>query len=68
MPSQSRLKRLFPVALSPAALADALQISRRKIDAAIRFEGLPVYRSGLARRVLIEDACDWIRRAWNKER
>lgn len=66
MPAQTRLKRLFPIALSPAALADALQIDRRHIDHAIKYEGLPVYQRGNARRVLIKSAVEWVERCWKK--
>ena len=61
-----RTFKLFPIALSPASLAAALDVDRRKIDAAIRVEGLPVYQNGAQRRILVEDAVDWIRRTWKR--
>jgi hypothetical protein len=68
MPTRVREFLLFPVAMSPAACAEALQIHRRKIDRAIRFEGLPVYQNGSERRVLVQDLVDWVRRTWKKGR
>ena len=55
---------LFPVALSPNSLATVLQIDRRRIDHAIKYEGLTLYRKGKARRILIEDAVKWVRQYW----
>jgi hypothetical protein len=46
MAKRVRKFRLFPVALSPASCAAALDVDRRKIDAAIKYEGLPVYQGG----------------------
>lgn len=66
MPKRVRKFRLFPIALSPASLAAALDVDRRKIDHAIRFEGLEVFQHGNARRILVEDAVEWIRRTWKR--
>jgi hypothetical protein len=66
MPKRLRSFRLFPIALSPASLAAALDVDRRKIDHGIKFEGLPIYQHGAARRILVCDAVDWIRRTWKK--
>jgi hypothetical protein len=57
---------MFPIALSPAALADALGIDRRKVDHAIKHQSLSVYQLGASRRILVADAVDWVRTTWKK--
>jgi hypothetical protein len=63
-----RVKRIFPIALSVAALADALDVDRRVIDAMVKAEQLPVYQIGAKRRVLVEDAVNAIRHYWKQPR
>jgi hypothetical protein len=65
---RERASTLWPVALSPASLADALDVDRRVIDRMIRLGQLPVYQIGVKRRVLIEDAVNAIRHYWNQTR
>lgn len=65
MPRERR-NELFPIALSPAKLADCLGIRVEQITEAIKDDLLPCYRKGLKRRVLIQDAVDWIRNTWER--
>lgn len=65
---RERAQRLFPIALSPASLADALDVDRRVIDRMIMLGQLTVYQVGAKRRVLIEDATNAIRQYWRRTR
>ena len=73
--ARQRAFRLFPLALSPQGVSDALGIHRGKIDAAIHAGELAVYQHGAQRRILVCDVVDWIRdlkntgtwRRWKKE-
>jgi excisionase family DNA binding protein len=53
--------------MSVTELSDALGIERRVIYDAIKNHGLPVYRHGVKRRVLIADVVNWIRATWKRE-
>ncbi len=59
-------KNLFPIALSPTALARAIQRDKSIVLAAIRAGELDCYRQGTAKRVLISDAVAWIKNTWKK--
>jgi len=59
--ARARAFRLFPIALSPQGVADALGIHRGKIDAAIHAGELAVYQHGSHKRILVCDVVDWIR-------
>jgi hypothetical protein len=62
-----RAKRLFPIALSPEALASALGMGDpRHVRNAIKTGELPVYERGKARRILVEDAVRWIKTYWKR--
>jgi hypothetical protein len=63
MPRQNK-SPVYPVALSPARMAQALSIRADQITDAIRRGELPVYQLGVKRRVLVRDAARWIRRTW----
>jgi excisionase family DNA binding protein len=65
---RERASKLWPIALSPASLADVLDVDRRVIDRMIRFGQLPIYQIGTKRRVLIEDAVNAIRKYWKPAR
>jgi hypothetical protein len=61
-------EELWPViAVSVARLADALDIDRNEIYAAIKKDLLPCYRHGTHRRILVADAVEWIRNCWKRE-
>lgn len=64
---RERRNALFPVAISPARAAEALDVHRKMITAAIKSGELPVYCHGLKRRILIEDLVAWIRHTWRKD-
>ena len=69
MPKRTRVKRLFPIALGPVALADALGVHHR-VFAQMIADGLPVYRppSGThKRRVLVSDVVEHIKAKWVRE-
>jgi excisionase family DNA binding protein len=57
---------MFPVALSPEALADALGIHPRRVRAAIKAGELAVYQLGAKRRILVADAVEWVRTCWKR--
>ena len=62
---RANLSPLFPIALSPQRLAQALEVNPRVVMQAIKAKELPVYKLGLKRRVLIVDAVEWIREYWS---
>jgi hypothetical protein len=63
---RERRTALFPVAVSPAKLAECLGIKRATVTDAIKNDILPCYRKGLKRRVLIQDAVAWIKNTWER--
>ncbi len=63
---RERRNAIFPIALSPAKLADCLGIRPDVIADAIKQDLLPVYRQGVKRRVLIADAVAWVRNTWER--
>lgn len=63
--ARRNLSPLFPIALSPAQLAQTLQIDPGVIYAAISAGELKVYQRGVARRVMVMDACLWIEKHWD---
>lgn len=56
-----RVNRLFPLALSPQQMADALGIHIDRLRGLMRKAGTPIYTIGLKRRVLVADAVAMIR-------
>jgi hypothetical protein len=56
-----RVNRLFPLALSPQEMADALGIHIDRLRDLMRKAGTPIYTIGLKRRVLVQDAVAMIR-------
>lgn len=65
MAKYQRKSRLFPVALSPQACADALDIRYQKIRDAIDASVLPAFKHGNQIRILVSDLEEWVRRHWN---
>jgi len=64
MPRHSK-HALFPIALSPAALAQSLGVAPSVVYEAVRKGELKIYQRGLARRVLVLDACLWVEKYWD---
>jgi hypothetical protein len=63
---RERRTALFPIALSPAKLADCIGIKPQVVTDAIKNDLLPCYRNGLKRRVLVQDAVAWIKNTWER--
>jgi hypothetical protein len=63
---RERRTALFPVAVSPAKLAECIGIKPEVVADAIKNDLLPCYRKGLKRRVLIQDAVQWIKNTWER--
>jgi hypothetical protein len=63
---RERRTALFPVAVSPAKLAECIGVKRAVVTDAITNDLLPCYRKGLKRRVLIQDAVQWIKNTWER--
>jgi hypothetical protein len=63
---RERRTSLFPIAVSPARLADSIGMKRGVVADAIKNDLLPCYRKGLKRRVLIQDAVAWIKNTWER--
>jgi hypothetical protein len=63
---RERKTRLFPIALSIDACADALSCPRSKISEAVYLSGeLPAYAGpNRSVRVLVKDLTAWIERTW----
>ena len=66
MPTKTKFVHAY-IAMSPAALANALCIPTRKVRNAILAGILPVYAHGMHRRILISDAEAWVR-SWTKSK
>jgi hypothetical protein len=65
MPRARRVRRLFPIALSPTELWEALggAVSQRAIIRAIKDGSLIAYKAKNGRRsVLVVDVVEWVRR------
>ncbi len=54
-----RARALWPIMLSVAEVADAMKVDRRVVYQMIA-AGLPLYRIGVKRRVLVADLLDFI--------
>ena len=65
---RERRNAIFPIALSPAKLAECLGIRAEVVADAIKNDLLPVYRQGVKRRVLVTDAIKWVRNTWERVR
>jgi len=65
---RERRTQLFPIALSPAKLADSLGVSPSVIANAIKEDLLRCYRIGTKRRVLVQDAVQWVKQSWERVR
>lgn len=63
---RERRNAIFPIALSPAKLAECIGIRAEVIADAIKQDLLPCYRQGTKRRVLVQDAVAWIKNTWEK--
>jgi hypothetical protein len=57
---RERRNAIFPIALSPAKLADCLGVRPEVVAQMIR-DGMPVHRHALKRRVFVQDAVEAIR-------
>jgi hypothetical protein len=60
MPRISKRPLLF-LALSPAAVANALCIRDDEVNAGIKSDALPVHVIGIKRRILVADVEAWVR-------
>jgi hypothetical protein len=65
---RERRNAIFPIALSPAKLAECLSIRVEVVTDAIKNDLLPCYKKGVKRRVLVADATEWVRNTWEKVR
>lgn len=52
-------RKLWPIMLSVSELADAMHVDRRVVYAMIA-GGLPLYKIGVKRRVLVSDVLEFI--------
>jgi hypothetical protein len=57
---------VITIAISPAGLGTAIGVQPKVIYDAILVGEFPLYQRGMARRILVADAEDWIRRTWRK--
>ena len=60
-------RRIFPVAVTIAELAASMGLDRNKISEAVRLQRLPIYRVGVKRLVIVQDAVEWLRRDFPRE-
>jgi excisionase family DNA binding protein len=67
MPRERRTA-IFPIALSPAKMADCLGVKAEVIQDAIKDGELPCYQKGTKRRVLVSDCVAWVKRTWRAVR
>lgn len=63
---RERRTSLYPIALSPAKLADCLGVLPRVVADAIKLGDLPCYKHGTKRRVLVQDAVQYIKQHWRR--
>ncbi len=61
----ARARVLWPIMLSVAELADAMKCDRRYVYQMIA-NGLPLYRIGVKRRVLVADVVEHIRKTFKR--
>jgi excisionase family DNA binding protein len=54
-----RARTLWPIFLSVSELADAMHVDRRTVYAMVD-AGLPIYRIGVKRRMLVTDVIDFV--------
>jgi hypothetical protein len=67
--ARARLKRLFPIALSTDAAAEALQIPRHVVHDAIYVTAeLRAYEAGQRKRILVKDLIAWVEQTWPRGR
>jgi hypothetical protein len=64
--SRARVKKLFPIALSINAAADALMCRPDEVRELIAVSGIPVFQQKMRRRVLVQDLVAAIRTHWPK--
>lgn len=62
-----RERRLWPLTLTISEAAAALHLQRRELYDAIRLDGLPLYRKGVRKFVLVADLVEWVRERWPRE-
>ena len=63
---RERRNAIFPIALSPAKLAECLGVSPRVIADAIKNGELECWKKGTKRRVTVESAVAWIKQTWER--
>ena len=63
---RERRNAIFPIALSPAKLAECLGVRPELVADAIKRDLLACYRQGVKRRVLVADAIEWVRNTWER--
>lgn len=63
----SRERRLYPLMLSVAECAAVIGVERRTVYQMID-NGLPLYRIGVKRKILVADLVDFIRQTFKRER
>lgn len=61
---RARVKKLFPIALSINAAADALMVRPEEVRDLIAVSGIPVFQLNMRRRVLVADLVEAIRKHW----
>jgi excisionase family DNA binding protein len=59
--------RLFPITLNVSHAAAACGVSRRVLYEANRAGHLAIYRYGPARRIVVSDLVEWIKKHWTKD-
>ena len=64
---RERRNALYPIAVSPARAAECLDV-HRKVIAEMIARGMPIYRHGNKRRVLVDDLVAAIRNTWKLEK
>jgi hypothetical protein len=68
MPRGLRRSKLFPVALSINALADAMMLRPDDIADVIERADVPVWKFSMRKRVLIQDFIDGLRRVGRRDK
>ncbi len=62
-----RQRQLYPIAVTVAELADSIGVDSALIYTAIKLRRLPVFRVGVRRLILVEDAVSWLRENFKRE-
>lgn len=61
---RQRITPLFPIAVAPVRLSECIGVHRKVIDRAVNAGELRIYEKGKARRILVEEAVQWIKTTW----